>query len=80
MQLSMLDAVYVDAREIKSIIAVKPKPLFKSIFRVAATREKSDISIVNEPYKSSALFLVETGDVCIPPETLSKWLMPLSVK
>ena len=40
----MLDAVYVDAKKTKSIIAVKPKPPFKPVFQVAASREESDIN------------------------------------
>ena len=60
--LTMLDAVYLDAKKTKSIIAVKPKPPFKPVFQVAASREESDISIINEPNNGSSLFLVETGE------------------
>jgi site-specific DNA recombinase len=37
--LTMLDAVYVDAKKTKSIVAIRPKPLFKPILQVAATKE-----------------------------------------
>ncbi len=60
--LTMLDAVYVDAKKTKSIIAIKPKPPFKPVFQVAASREGSDIRILNEPLVGSSLFLVETGE------------------
>ena len=60
--LTMLDAVYVDARKTKSIIAIKPKPPFKPVFQVAASREGSDIRILNEPLEGSSVFLVETGE------------------
>lgn len=60
--LTMLDAVYVDAKKTKSIIAVKPKPPFKPVFQVAASREGSDIRILNEPLNGSSVFLVETGE------------------
>jgi len=64
--LTMLDAVYVDTKEIKSIIAIKPKPPFMPIFQVAATKSASDIRIVNEPLRtqsgSPVVFLVETGE------------------
>jgi len=60
--LCMLDAVYVDAKKTKSIIAVKPKPPFKPVFQVAASREGSDIRILNEPLEGSSVFLVETGE------------------
>ncbi len=33
---SMLDAVYFDAKKAKSVVAIKPKPPFCPIFRVAA--------------------------------------------
>ena len=32
----MLDAVYVDAKETKLVVAVKPKPPFRPILQVAA--------------------------------------------
>ena len=50
-------------------MAVKPKPPFKPIFQVAATREGSGIRIVNEPLEGSSVFLVETGESRTPPET-----------
>lgn len=62
--LTMLDAVYVDAKQTKSIVAVKPKAPFRPVFEVAAKRENSVIRILNgrekEPSRS-ALFLVEAG-------------------
>jgi site-specific DNA recombinase len=59
--LTMLDAVYVDAKKSKSILAIKPKPPFKPVFQVAASREGSDIRIINEPYNNSSIFLVGFG-------------------
>jgi hypothetical protein len=70
----MLDAVYVDANETRSIIAIKPKPPFKPIFQVAASWGKSDISILNEPFKGSSVFLVETGETLSPPETILRFV------
>ncbi|MFC1945808.1 hypothetical protein ACFLW1_01260 [Chloroflexota bacterium] len=67
--LAMLDAVYVDAKKTKSVVAIKPKPPFRPIFQVAATRSGSSISIVNEPLSGSSVFLVETGESRTPPET-----------
>ena len=64
--LTMLDAVYVDAKQTKSIVAIRPKPPFRPIFRVAASCEGSDIRIINEPLNSSAVFLVETGEASSP--------------
>ncbi|MGA2527467.1 MAG: hypothetical protein ABSF79_12765, partial [Smithellaceae bacterium] len=67
--LTMLDAVYVDARQTKSIVAIRPKPPFKPIFQVAVTRKGSDIRIINEPIQDSPVFLVETGENITARET-----------
>jgi hypothetical protein len=55
--LSMLDAVYVDAKKMKSIVAIRPKPPFKPVFQVAASREGSGIRIINEPLEGSSVDL-----------------------
>ena len=47
--LSMLDVLYVDAKDAKCIVAIKPKPAFRPIFQVATTREGSGVYIINEP-------------------------------
>ncbi|MFC1873877.1 recombinase family protein [Chloroflexota bacterium] len=63
--LTMLDAVYLDAKKTNSIIAVKPKPPFRPVFQVAAQREKSVIHIINgsgDKSPNPALFLVEAGE------------------
>jgi hypothetical protein len=46
--LTMLDGVYVDAREEKRIVALKPKPAFKALFQIATTKEGSGIILYNE--------------------------------
>jgi len=75
--LNMLDAVYVDAKQTKSIVAIKPKPPFRPIFQMAATRIESEIRIINESIKDSAVFLVETGESRTLPETRLLWLTDL---
>ncbi len=65
---SMLDAVYIDTKN-NLIVAVKPKPPFRPVFQVAASRDESEIRIINEPYQGSSLFLVETGESPTLPET-----------
>ena len=65
----MLDAVYIDTKN-NLIVGVKPKPPFRPVFQVAASREKSVIRIINEPLEGSSLFLVETGEGRTPPETI----------
>jgi len=45
----MLDAVYVDAKEERRIVGIKPKPPFKPIFQVATTKEGSGVLLMKEP-------------------------------
>jgi site-specific DNA recombinase len=56
----MLDAVYIDTKS-NLIVAIKPKPPFKPVFQVAASREGSAIRIINEPLEGPSLFPVATG-------------------
>ncbi len=64
--ITMLEAVYFDAKQTRSIVAIKPKPPFRSIFEVAVMREGSGIRILNKSQKiqlrDSSVFLVETGE------------------
>jgi len=46
--LTMLDGVYIDAKEEKRVVAIKPKPPFRPIFQVAATKVGSDAVLVRE--------------------------------
>jgi hypothetical protein len=64
--LTMLDGVYIDAKQTKSIVAIRPKPAFKPVFQVAVTKEGSDIRIINELLNGTSVFLVETGTLCVP--------------
>jgi len=63
--LTMLDAVYVDAKKLKSIVAIRPKPPFKPVFQVAASHDPR-VHIINEPIKDSSVFLVEAGESRTP--------------
>ena len=47
--MTMLDAVYVDAKEDRATVAIKPKPPFRPIFVVATTREGSNVMLTKEP-------------------------------
>ena len=52
--LTMLDAVYVDTVEEKSIVAIRPKPAFMPLFDVATTKEGSGVmldSFVERPVR-----------------------------
>ena len=46
---TMLDAVYADAKRSRSIVAIKPKRRFRPIFQVATTKEGSGGRITNGP-------------------------------
>ncbi len=46
--MAMLDAVYVDTVEEKSVVAIRPKPAFRPIFEVATTRAGSGIALINQ--------------------------------
>ena len=59
----------MDAKKTKSIIAIKPKPPFKPVFQVAASKKESKIRIVNEPLEGFSVFLVETGETLSLSET-----------
>ena len=78
--MTMLDAVYIDVKQTRSIVAVKPKPPFKPILQVAATSKESKIRILKEPLNSSpngsSVFLVETGESRTPrPEKAARDLL-----
>jgi hypothetical protein len=70
---AMLDAVYIDVKQSRSIVAVKPKPPFRPIFQVAVSKKNSKIHILKEPLSfspnGSSVFLVETGETWVLPET-----------
>ena len=51
--LTMLDAVYVDARDEKRIVAIKPKAPFRPIFKLATTRDGSGVVLVQDPGSAS---------------------------
>ncbi|MCH9011267.1 MAG: hypothetical protein IIC21_11630 [Chloroflexi bacterium] len=46
--MSMLEAVYVECKEEKSIVAIKPKPAFRPIFEIAETKASSGIILIKD--------------------------------
>ena len=48
MLVTMLDAVYVERREEKSIVAIRAKPAFRPLFEIASTIEGSPVVLVVE--------------------------------
>jgi site-specific DNA recombinase len=62
--LTMLDAVYFDTKESKSIVAIKPKPPFKPVFEVVTLEKGAGIILLNKSQRikyKDTVFLVETG-------------------
>ena len=68
--MSMLEAVYVDSKEEKCIVAIKPKPAFKAIFQIADTLEDSGITLIKNEGKGKAL---KTGSDATETDSCS-WL------
>ena len=60
--LTMLNAVYVDTVEEKSIVTIRPKPAFRPLFEIASIREGSDVVLINEPPQAS--IEPEAADLC----------------
>jgi site-specific DNA recombinase len=65
--LTMLDAVYIEAKKYKTIVAIKPKPTFVPIFEVAVSDQNANIRIYkngSEGFKPKdpSVFMVETGE------------------
>jgi hypothetical protein len=76
----MLDAVYFDTKKTKSIIAVRPKPPFRPIFQVAASKQGAGIRIIDEPLdtpsRGSSVFLMEAGETPSLSETRYIFIWP----
>ena len=60
--MAMLDAVYWDTVEEKSIVTIRPKPPFRPLFEVATTREGSEVVLINEPPQTCTG--TEAADMC----------------
>ncbi len=60
--MTMLDAVYVDTVEEKSIVAIQPKPAFRALFEIATTRQGSEVVLINEPPQTDSE--PEAVDLC----------------
>ena len=46
--LGMLDAVYVETKKLKQVVAIQPKPAFGPVFQVATAREGSGVVLIKE--------------------------------
>ena len=47
--LAMLDAVYFDTKESKSVVAIQPKAGFLTVFQVATTRNGHEVQLIKRP-------------------------------
>ena len=45
---TILDAVFVDTGELKSIVAIVPKPAVRPLFEIALTRPESGVVLIKE--------------------------------
>ena len=44
-----LEAVYVDDKDAKAVVALQPKPAFRAVFQVATTRADLGVILIKEP-------------------------------
>jgi ParB family chromosome partitioning protein len=79
--LSMLDGVYVDTVEEKSIVAIRPKPAFRPLFEVATTKESSGVVLISvqppgrdqEAVQRSGLLKISEGMATGDPDPCFWW-------
>ena len=57
--LTVLDAVYINTVDNRSIVSIQPKPVFQPLFAIATTRKGSDVV----PNKQDALGSLSTWGV-----------------
>jgi hypothetical protein len=48
MLMTMLEAVYVECKEEKRIVGIKPKPAFKPLFEIVLTKDESGVVLVKD--------------------------------
>jgi len=77
---TMLDGVYVDARETHSIVMIRPKAPFRAVFWTAVTREWSGVELIRyEPQGNSPRAHTDPcswwrrGRVELPVQRTSRW-------
>ena len=59
---AMLDAVYVDTKQEKAVVAIRPKPAFRPVFEIATTREGSNVALITTTPPD--FFSPEASDSC----------------
>ena len=79
--LTMLDAVYVETVEERTIVAILPKPAFLPLFEVATTREGSNVILFSErevppangPEAADPCLWWRRGRVELPVQKIPRW-------
>ena len=67
MLVTMLDAVYVECRDEKSIVAIRAKPAFRPLFEIVSTIEGSPVVLVVESEGEDRESPADTGDSATVP-------------
>ena len=44
----MLDGVHIDAKDERTVVAIKPKPAFRPVSQVATTKAGSDVALIHD--------------------------------
>jgi hypothetical protein len=71
--LTMLEAVYVDPVEERSIVAFRPKPAFQALFQMAAAKEGSGVALINQDGCPSNESVPKLGRDCGETAMCSWW-------
>ncbi len=78
LHLTTFDGIYINSKQTKSIKVVKPKPLFKPVFQVAAQKEGSVINLSTGREKESSgrpCFWWKRGRVEFPVQSTELFLV-----
>ena len=70
--LAMLDAVYVDIVEEKSVVAIQPKPAFGPVFHLVTAREGIGVVLIKESPQAGRKFGetdIGIGRIEVPSKT-----------
>ncbi len=77
--LAMLDAVYFDTKESKSVVAIQPKAGFLTVFQVATTRNGHEVQLIKRPQdhgsEAGPCFWWRRGGVEPPVQKALHWDM-----
>jgi hypothetical protein len=70
----MLDAVYIETREERRVVAIRPKPAFRPLLEIATTREGAGVVLVKEtPPEEGPTGNSLGGSTPVESEQLCSW-------